>query len=188
MKPAKPTSLVQSFHGFSDKLCFGRIKSPEWFIEDKEFGLGSNGPGYFQSFQVPMRQGGGWLTSPVGDAHKLQRVPRFHHGGLGPFTSPGYPRAEATDHDIGDNREVAKWLNYLESTYEPSLDDFPGTPSGYILALKSDFSGIGLEYADYAAHEGGLPGTIGPDQTHDFVPAYLEANIVDGNQSAKTLG
>src|SRR4030042_1654441 len=188
MKSAEPSSLVQSLHGFSHQLCFGGIQSPEGLIKDKELGLGSNGPGHLQSFQVSVRQCGCRLTGPVGDAHELQRVTCLHHGGLGPFTSLGYARAQATDHDIGDNREVTERLGYLEEPPQPSLDQFPGTPSGYVFAFESDFPRLRLEYADYTANERGLPGTIRPNQAHDFVPAYLEADIVDGNQSAETFG
>ena len=66
--------------------------------------------------------------------------------------------------------------------------DSVGRPAGDVDAFEFDRTGIGAFDPHHELHHGGFAGTVGPDQSKNLAWTYLEADIVDRDESAETLG
>ena len=79
-------------------------------------------------------------------------------------------------------------FDVLEGAGDAQAGDFMGCDARQGLALKQDLTlGRGVDAADQV-EDRGFARAVGADQGEDFTLAHLEADLVDGQQAAKTNG
>jgi hypothetical protein len=86
------------------------------------------------------------------------------------------------------HRHVGEEANRLEGARDASAHDGVRTQADERAALEDDGAAVGGHEARHHVEEGGLPGAVGADESHDAPTGHHEVDVVQRDHPAEPLG
>ncbi len=86
---------------------------------------------------------------------------------------------------ILEDRQPGKDVDHLERSCDPFLAGLVSRKSGDLFPLENDLAFIRLQYSGHQIEEGGLPGPVRTDDSHDFTLGHVKGCLVYRHKTAK---
>ena len=149
----------------------------EWFVEQHQPGLQHQGPGELEQHALTAGEVRGLLVGEVGDVEEVEVLLRPPNQGA-PVVGARVAGGEARSKHVLERGHARKDARDLERARNAG----PGDPVRRRLldgfAFESDRAGIERIDTAGCVQQGGLPGTVGPDQADELPFRHPERHRV----------